>query len=272
MKKIFFSLLLVFVYGFCTNVNAAGLGYFITTHDFEIGDFVDDEIYNENLEHVPIRDNIELYWYKVTFDDGINSENRGRITVAEKLMSEKIPSLTITISDTSVVSLNNGVLDVHKPGTVTITMTMSVKLTKEFQFDCPISKDTLNFDTNGGDKIDDKILESSSTVYPDLPIPKRNGYTFDGWYADKDLNTKIASLEKDYQNIDFKKKYDSHSCSDDSSATLYAKWIKNEVVENIPNTGLSDSKIILVIGSIMIVLGTLIIYPITYNEKSSKMN
>ena len=69
---------------------------------------------------------------------------------------------------------------------------------------------TVSFNTNGGSTVESQKVKSGNK----LTVPKnpsRNGYTFDGWYSDKqlinvyDFNTEVSK-----------------------SFTLYAKWIENE--------------------------------------------
>ena len=68
------------------------------------------------------------------------------------------------------------------------------------------SKYTLTFETNGGSKIS-KVTETYGTKI-DLSDYKttRSGYTFDGWYSDKDLKNEVTTITLK------------------SSTTVYAKW------------------------------------------------
>ena len=45
-----------------------------------------------------------------------------------------------------------------------------------------INSYTITFNSNGGEAVDPLVTEYQGTV--DLPTPKRDGYTFDGWYKD----------------------------------------------------------------------------------------
>ena len=62
-------------------------------------------------------------------------------------------------------------------------------------------------------------------TYEELPVPIRKGYSFDGWYYDKDLTKKI-----DFTNtIDFSPipEYDKHKCHVGyKDIEIYAKWNK----------------------------------------------
>ena len=72
----------------------------------------------------------------------------------------------------------------------------------------------LNFDTNGGSKIDTVTEWKYSTIDLDEYVLEKEGYKFVGWYADKDLNKKIDEV---YLTED---------------TTVYAKWEKIE--EEVP--------------------------------------
>ena len=86
---------------------------------------------------------------------------------------------------------------------------------------------TITFDTNGGSKVSSaKVNKGEAAVAP--VNPEKEGYTFDGWYADKNFKTLF----------DFKAEITKNM-------TLYAKWI--DVKEN--ETADSNKKeIILTIG------------------------
>lgn len=78
---------------------------------------------------------------------------------------------------------------------------------------------TVKFNTNGGSKVSNKIVTSGESIKkPNDPI--KDGYTFDGWYTDKDCTNKF-----------------NFNSSITKKITLYAKWIADE-----------DSKIILTLG------------------------
>jgi len=67
-------------------------------------------------------------------------------------------------------------------------------------------KYTIKFDSNGGSEIEDQIVEGgNNTIKPNDPI--KEGYVFDGWYIDKDLEIVYDFKTAVKENI-----------------TLYAKW------------------------------------------------
>nr|MCR5623609.1 InlB B-repeat-containing protein [Lachnospiraceae bacterium] len=66
----------------------------------------------------------------------------------------------------------------------------------------------VNFETNGGTNQPNQYVTYSGT-YGSLPIPSKTGYTFEGWYADKNLSTKVTKDTK---------------ITTEGNRTLYAKW------------------------------------------------
>ena len=77
---------------------------------------------------------------------------------------------------------------------------------------------TITFETNGGSKIQSTNVEKNKTV-TEPSAPTKDGYTFDGWYTDKELtsaynfNTKVTK-----------------------AFTLYAKWAKTGTEPIEPTT------------------------------------
>lgn len=68
---------------------------------------------------------------------------------------------------------------------------------------------TVYFDANGGSTPQAAKNVTIGSVYGDLPIPTRSGYTFDGWYTSTSGGTQITS---------------STIASGNSNITLYAHW------------------------------------------------
>ena len=82
---------------------------------------------------------------------------------------------------------------------------------------------TLRYDTNGSETIKSESKNSSWTKkYEELPVPVRDGYTFEGWYFD----SKLTELVEDDIRINR------------STITLYAGWSKNMSHPN--NNGVSS--------------------------------
>ncbi len=75
-----------------------------------------------------------------------------------------------------------------------------------------VSSYTIKFDTNGGSEINS--VKSTGTAISEPTAPTKDGYTFNGWYTDKELTSKY----------DFSNKITK-------SFTLYAAWVENSEQE-----------------------------------------
>ena len=76
-----------------------------------------------------------------------------------------------------------------------------------------LNEQTVKVETNGGTKVEDIKVPYGETIKE--PTSTKEGYTFDGWYTDKELTTKW----------DFKEVVKA-------DMTLYAKWKENETPVN----------------------------------------
>ena len=83
----------------------------------------------------------------------------------------------------------------------------------------------LHYESNGGTKYEDEKYKKNTVVILDK-IPKRVGYTFMGWYADKELTDKITSVKMT------------------SDKTVYAGWKATDV----PETLNSDNHFAYIVG------------------------
>lgn len=83
-----------------------------------------------------------------------------------------------------------------------------------------ISSYTLTFDVNGGSAISRLSKISGTTVDLESYKPTRDGYTFAGWFSDKDLNKSVTSVKLT------------------ANTTVYAKWIEKS---DMPFTDVSAS-------------------------------
>lgn len=83
---------------------------------------------------------------------------------------------------------------------------------KEAFFDMPVLEDSkmLTFETNGGSKIASIIASKDSIINIDQYKPTKDGFTFDGWYKDKELQEKVTQVK----------------LSEDM--TVYAKWVEKQ--------------------------------------------
>lgn len=68
---------------------------------------------------------------------------------------------------------------------------------------------SINFNFNGGTGREVIYIDYEKDSLPELPVPEREGYTFDRWYYDSNFNNCCYELT----NI---------------NNTVYAKWVKNE--------------------------------------------
>ncbi len=99
---------------------------------------------------------------------------------------------------------------------------------------CSISTNNnikLTYKTNGGNTISNTYVcvNCVAESYLSLAIPKKSGYTFDGWYSDEKLTKKIESNNtKEIVKL-ASAIYDSNNCiTGYKDVTIYAKWLKNE--------------------------------------------
>ena len=83
----------------------------------------------------------------------------------------------------------------------------------------------LHYESNGGTKYEDEKYKKNTVVILDK-IPNRVGYTFTGWYADKELTDKITSVKMT------------------SDKTVYAGWKATDV----PETLNSDNHFAYIVG------------------------
>ncbi|MCI5604232.1 MAG: S-layer homology domain-containing protein [Clostridia bacterium] len=85
---------------------------------------------------------------------------------------------------------------------------------------------TVTFDGGEGVSVDSIKLNKNGTV-SELPVPTREGYTFEGWYTDEALTKPFATDTKITSNI-----------------KLYAKWTENkQVPQNTENPTKTDSDV-----------------------------
>lgn len=89
---------------------------------------------------------------------------------------------------------------------------------------------TLNFDVAGGVEVDSMSLPVASTPRDyELPVPKKAGHVFDGWY------TKDGSL------IEGKNVFEAFEIvKNGQSATVKAKWIKQEPVNSTSSISIEE--------------------------------
>ena len=89
----------------------------------------------------------------------------------------------------------------------------------------------VRYQTNGGQEEKNDFIVVNSNIIKKLPIPKKDGYVFAGWYYDKELTDRVTTnilpkLKKD-------KKTDANGCAMYGDITLYAKWINKSVYDSL---------------------------------------
>ena len=83
----------------------------------------------------------------------------------------------------------------------------------------------LIYETNGGESLElsSVCIACPPDTYADLPVPVKEGYTFDGWYYDKKLTKKVdgtSTLDVEPNPVLVK-----DACiTGYKDVTLYAKW------------------------------------------------
>lgn len=85
----------------------------------------------------------------------------------------------------------------------------------------------VNFDTDGGNEIESKsvCIACAPSSYEKLPVPEKEGYTFDGWYYDKEY-TKAVEGET-MLGVTANPKLEGDECIVGyNDVTIYAKYIK----------------------------------------------
>ena len=84
---------------------------------------------------------------------------------------------------------------------------------------------TVNFETNGGSKVDKVVLTSRNITNfkLNIPTPTKENYNFNGWYYDIDLKNKV-----DLSMI-FNPDLSKFECKD-FEITLYARWVHKKTV------------------------------------------
>ena len=82
----------------------------------------------------------------------------------------------------------------------------------------PNVKVNITFEANGGTVTPVNSILEKDGIYGNLPIPVRDGYTFDGWYSADSGGTKVAF---------------SMSLISNSDHTLYARWIEQNKITSL---------------------------------------
>ncbi len=92
---------------------------------------------------------------------------------------------------------------------------------------------TIRFDTVGGDEIETvTICATCPNKTMPLLFPHKEGYTFDGWYADASYTKKVEFKDNDLTNAEWTKV----GCSN-YQTTIYAKWIEENSCKEADGVG-----------------------------------
>lgn len=121
------------------------------------------------------------------------------------------PNSGYHIADVKVDGASVGAVDTYTFHDVTANHTISATFDRSSSGGGTGTRDdyTLHYVTNGGKHLSSETKSSSWTKdYEDLPIPVRDGYTFEGWYWDLRLTEPVTGDVK----------------VDKTTVTLYAKW------------------------------------------------
>ena len=121
------------------------------------------------------------------------------------------PNSGYHIADVKVDGVSVGAVDTYTFYDVAENHTISATFDRSSSGGGTGTRDdyTLHYVTNGGKHLSSETKSSSWTKdYEDLPIPVRDGYTFEGWYWDLRLTEPVTGDVK----------------VDKTTVTLYAKW------------------------------------------------
>ena len=125
----------------------------------------------------------------------------------------------------------------------------------------------LKFEVNGGNSIDDyRYCSACKTItVGELPVAKREGYEFEGWYLDKALTLELideGSTSSDpvyFDDSDYRRLKDSNNCEiGEDEITIYAKWKKVQKV-SVPNTGIYLNILKVLLASSFLMSGVILV-------------
>ena len=137
---------------------------------------------NYKLKLVKINADNELELSDVKY--GFTKEDDKTIDLLSNLTSEVIDEGIISASDTINYSLRLWIRDGVTDDTTIAGKSLSYKLEVEVsQRDG--TQFAVSFDSQDGESVPEKVYMYGD-IYGELPIPVRNGYTFNGWYTSSD--------------------------------------------------------------------------------------
>ena len=170
---------------------------------------------------------VDAHTITATAGPGGSIDPSGTITVGDGMgMYFTItPDSGYRISDVKVDGVSQGNIKEYNFVDVTADHRIEAYFSKDSSGGGTDTRDdyTLHYVTNGGNHLSSETKSSSWTKdYEDLPIPVRDGYTFEGWYWDLRLTEPVTGDVK----------------VDKTTVTLYAKWSGGSYGPD--DTGVSD--------------------------------
>ncbi len=185
---------------------------------------------NDKFTVVPVCAKIGDTEYE-TFAGAVNAvENNGTVTIIHKvedmsvsLSSTKTFTVVNNTGDSIIVKVNDISYTIENNAQEEITYTYVPSRPSRPNNSGSTRTYTIKFNTNGGNTIKNVSVESGSKLN-EPAVPEKEGFIFEGWYTDKELNTKY----------DFDKKVTK-------AFTLYAKWTEKPEVEILLTIGKADA-------------------------------
>ena len=138
----------------------------------------------------------DKYGLKYTLTDS-SEKNIGQITYSTQTGTKQTFSTTLKVTVNESAKVSGIYSDI-------------LRFTMNCQECYPEGKAGLSFDANGGVISDDRKVLDIGAEYGDLPEATRTGYTFAGWYTEKDAGQQVTKTDKLTQNT-----------------TIYAHWTAN---------------------------------------------
>ncbi len=281
-KKLLFSFLIIFIGLFYVNVNAlsAPVPSFST-----IGDLAMDTEIDDSNAAIDIRtgESVQLYFYYYVIHDMQEDPDIGKSTIYSK---PDLSKLQWSSSNSKILAVDStGKIKALRTGTANITVCyddgiqgssidcrgiqqVSIVKNSSCAAETPY-KYNIKLDSTGGTNYDKIVIcptcsGTTSNMDVTLPTPEKKGYTFDGWFTDTNYRTRISKLSQDYTKVIVDEDYENYCPQYSYTGTIYAKW--TQTVE-VPNTGIDGSKIALIVGLFLTMIGSLVIcYNIRANE------
>ena len=112
----------------------------------------------------------------------------------------------------------------------------------------------ITYELNGGTNNPKNPTHYKKGEEKELYPAEKNGITFEGWYLESSYTNKIDKITKEM----------------DGDITLYAKWPEKSTVE-VPITAAFISKILVIIGALLVSISSLVIYLTTRNKKNPNL-